>query len=76
MRYLNYVCNIYHVNYRNSTTNAPEIAGKAFLVKNIPGVQLYSNTKDESSVENMYIVLIDPTKRYLTVLKKTMIPFW
>ena len=62
--------------HRNASTNKPEIAGKAFLVKQLPGVQLYSGTRDESSAENMYLVLVDPTKRHLTVIKKTMIPFW
>lgn len=67
--------------YKNATTDQPEISGRAFLIKSIPGLDLYGDASsigntDNSTAENMFIVLVDPSKRQLTVVKKVMISLW
>jgi len=67
--------------YKNSTTDQPEIAGKAFAIREIPGLDLYSDasqygSSDNSVVENTFLIVVDPSKRQLTVMKKVMASMW
>lgn len=62
--------------HRNVTTELPEISGKAYLIRHVAGVHLFPNEQDECSAENMLLVVIDPSKKQITVVKKSMVPFW
>ena len=63
--------------YRNATTDQPEIAGKSFFIRSVPGLDLYGNVaSSDASVENMFLMTIDSSKKQITVIKKVMIPFW
>jgi hypothetical protein len=65
---------------RSETTGKPEIAGKAFVVRRMNGVELFGSSRGmrvvRDSYANILIILVDPTKRYITVVKKVMAPFW
>jgi cilia- and flagella-associated protein 300 len=67
--------------YKNATTDQPEIAGKAFSINNVPGLDLYGDAavyggSDEGVAENVFIIVVDPSKRQLTVMKKVMASMW
>lgn len=67
--------------YKNATTEQPEIAGKAFALTNIPGLDLYGDasqygSSDASVAENMFLVVVDPSKRQITIMKKVMASMW
>lgn len=66
--------------YKNATTGQPEIAGKAFMVRSLKGVELFGSGHGHrtvpDSVANALIVIVDPSKHFVTVVKKVMTPFW
>lgn len=60
--------------YRDSKTNDVKVAGKVFKIKNVPGVSLFPESPD--SPHNLMIVLVDPMKRTVTVMKNSFKDFW
>eukprot|EP00981_Chlorochromonas_danica_P012411 scaffold4877_cov171-Ochromonas_danica.AAC.26 len=60
--------------YRENSSQAVQVSGRAFLVHSVSGVTLHTHSPD--SPRNLFLVIIDPMKRLVTVVKNSDKKFW
>lgn len=60
--------------YRDSKENKVQLSGKAYKIEKITGVELFPKNPD--SPNNALILIIDPLKKVLTVIKQSYNSFW
>lgn len=60
--------------FRNSSTNAVQVSGKAFKIKRVDGVDLFPD--NPTSPHNVCIAVLDPLKKSVTFVKNTFKDFW
>ena len=58
---------------RNPEVEGIQISGRAFSVQSVDGIELFP-VPDHAA--NALIVIIDPLKKTLTVIKNTVKSFW
>lgn len=59
--------------YRDATTEEVKISGRVYQIEKVNGLSLF---QDIDSVHNFFMLIIDPLKRIVTVLKYTHKSFW
>lgn len=60
--------------FRGSESDAIQVSGRAFKIKNIAGLDLFP--ENPTSPHNTLFVIIDPLKRHMVVVKNTFKSFW
>lgn len=60
--------------FRNSNTNAVQVSGKAFRIKNVAGMELFPD--NPTSPHNVCLAIVDPLKKQIVFLKNTFKDFW
>jgi len=76
-RYLNLTKTVYKelvTVYRDANTQEVKVSGKAFAVQSVTDIELFPNNPD--STWNICIVLIDPLKKMITMVKNTYKKYW
>jgi hypothetical protein len=72
-----YTCALLLTNYyycRDSTTLAVKVSGKAYSIRAVPGLTLFPANPESSW--NAFILIVDPLKKTISILKNTYKKFW
>lgn len=60
--------------HRDARTNQVQLSGRVFLVRSVAGVNLFP--ANPSSPHNILLLMVDPLKKVVTVVKNSFMPFW
>ena len=61
--------------YKDSKTESIKVSGRAFLVEEIQGLELFK-TNQQDSPHNRMIVIVDPVKKVVNILRQSFKSFW
>jgi len=60
--------------YKDANTGSIAVSGRVYQIKNVPGLALFSHP--DKDIVNLLLVVVDPLKKHLLVLKNDFKPFW
>lgn len=60
--------------YKDSATNAIAVSGRVLKIKSVPGMSFFSHP--DKDIVNLLLVVVDPMKKHLLVVKSDYKPFW